>query len=71
MAFYSAFYPTQFFNTQYQIAGNGNTARNGNRPVRQEYQPTYHELRERREIERKQAEIDALEARPVQKKAHP
>lgn len=26
---------------------------NGNRPIRQEYQPTYHELRNQREIERK------------------
>lgn len=62
MAFYSAFQWDAFWNKAYQIARSGLSAPsadpNGNRW--REYKPTYHEMRERRAIERKfqEAELD-------------
>lgn len=73
MAFFGAFWGGAFWNQAFQVARNRSAASpapNGNR--RQEYQPTYYELQERREIERKfkeaqvelkstQIKIEALE----------
>lgn len=60
MTFYSAFQSNAFWNQAYQIARGAAAAialdPNGNR--NREYQPTYHELKERREIERKLEEAE-------------
>ena len=62
MAFYSAFWGQAYWNQGYQVARNGEAPPveslnpNGGRP--REYQPTYHELREQREIERKFEEAE-------------
>jgi len=60
MAFFSAYWGQAYWNQGYQVA------RNGGEPVqplnpnggRREYQPTYHELREQRAIERRLEEAE-------------